>query len=521
MTQTLTSRDPSDPLFQPVRDSDPATPGDPLSRLRFHYGQCLSAEDFETEQRYFVLRQRLHNALLHGVGTVWGLAIRRQQPPPEGGDQLICDPGMAIDPLGREIWVPQSLCLDLTALEARFWEQLQPSPSREPMASAPAKDAANKDAANKDAANSEAPAGEQPNPEKESETEADPKRNPTSSAPDPLAQGGEPDTPGLGPSPSPEARRAYVVLRYEACLTDAVPVIPLPCGDEQDGLAPSRLRDSFRLCLEAEAPPDPCATVRDITRRRRPAEPRQRLLQHALNTPAVPAPLAPLERFWSGADDGALLLATLDLEAKGAATAEGWQPVALLPDSTARSNPDNGVRAVLPAVQALGDLALGIRLEGPSPSLSPFQVLGVTATAVDGQGNPLTSGTAAAMEFDIQLSEPPLVGVDPQKTLAAAVQLLLWEEGPFGWKELTDSTPNKLTARELSDPTDRPAIRLTVAPAWTTPTTFQVVLKGTGPAALMAQSTPPRPLAGLAGEVVPPGSGRDAFLFGTYTPPNP
>ena len=43
MTQTL-SRDPSDPLFQPVSDRDPATPGDPLSRLRFHYGQCLSAE---------------------------------------------------------------------------------------------------------------------------------------------------------------------------------------------------------------------------------------------------------------------------------------------------------------------------------------------------------------------------------------------------------------------------------------------------------------------------------------------
>ena len=61
------------------------------------------------------------------------------------------------------------------------------------------------------------------------------------------------------------------------------------------------------------------------------------------------------------------------------------QPVRLRPPSTPAGNPNNDVRAVLPAVQALADLALGIRLEGPSSAAAPFQVLGVTATAIVGE----------------------------------------------------------------------------------------------------------------------------------------
>lgn len=458
MTQTL-SREPTDPLFQPVADSDPATPGDPLSRLRFHYGQCLSAEDFEAEQRYFVLRRRLHNALLHGVGTVWGLAIRRKEPRPEGGDQLICEPGMAIDPLGREIWVPQLLCLDLAALEASFWAQLSST----------------------DPENAEGP-----------------------------------------------QRRAYVVLRYEACLSDEVPVIPLPCSDDYDGLAASRLRDSFRLCLEAEAPPDPYATVRDITRRPLPAEPRQRLLRHALNDAPMPAPLEPLERFWSADDDAGLLLATLDLEANGAASGEGsrlLQPVRLRPPSTPAGNPNNDVRAVLPAVQALADLALGIRLEGPSSAAAPFQVLGVTATAIVGEEMAVSESAEAEAEemvIEIHLSEGVLVKHDdPEATTAAlkrAVQLLLWDAENGTWLEVAYSTSavSRFEWTE-SSATEPAAIRLKLKPAWTASTFFQVSVKGTGPAALLSNTL--RPLAGVAGEIVPPASGRDAYLFGTYTLP--
>lgn len=547
MTQTLTSRDPSDPLFQPVRDSDPATPGDPLSRLRFHYGQCLSAEDFETEQRYFVLRQRLHNALLHGVGTVWGLAIRRREPKPTGGDQLICEPGMAIDPLGREIWVPQTLCLDLAALETSFWEQLKPLPAPEEASKEVSDAPAGADAqqpGQEDKEGESTPAGPAASPFKSHLSFSSPESSnpPPASGTDPAGGNDTPfggqttfpepaktessappdEGPSAPPSPSPGARRAYVVLRYEACLTDAVPVIPLPCGDEHEGLAPSRLRDSFRLCLEAEAP-YPDATVRDITQRPLPAEPRERLLRHALNDPPLPATLAPLERFWSGADDAGLLLASLDLKASGLPSAEGLQPVSLLPADAPASNPDNAVRAVLPAVQALADLALGIRLEGRATAAPPFQVLGVSAKGVKANGTALSNGeTAEAIQIEIALSDRPLVDANLSNQKAAlqqAVQLWVWNSSTSAWREVTEnSSPEKPTAWEVATEQEAPAIRLRLQQPWTTSTSFQVVLKGTGANALMAASTPHRPLAGVAGELVPAGCGRDAHLFATYTP---
>jgi hypothetical protein len=542
MTQTL-SREPSDPLFQPVADSDPATPGDPLSRLRFHYGQCLSAEDFEAEQRYFVLRQRLHNALLHGVGTVWGLAIRRKEPALEGGAQLICEPGMAIDPLGREIWVPQPLCLDLAGLEASFWSQLQPTPS--------------------------APAAPQPS---------------APAAPNP----DEPAAAAAAPA-TPDRRRAYVVLRYEACLSDEVPVLPLPCSDDHDGLAASRVRDSFRLCLEAEPPPDPYATVRDITRRagwagrsrqprrgdrwrapdgtiwiydqprnsdgtyrsddpstpqsesalrwlvERPATGgaagggpasspagmgswegwRQLLLDHALNAPIAAVAIAPgpLERFWSGADDAALLLATLDLEAVSPGATTAVQPVLLLPQTTAASNPNNGVRAVLPAVQAVADLAFGIRLEGPvDPAGASFQAVAVSASALDDTGRSISSGTAAATLIEVRLTRP--LAADATE-LAKGIRLLQKPAGSSSWKPI-----RPLEIRTGSS-AEGPSVELVLKPAWADRTAFQVVLRGTGPTALLAEGKAASPLAGVAGEIVPPGSGRDAYLFGTYTPPTP
>ena len=551
MTQTL-PREPSDPLFQPTGDSDPATPGDPLSRLRFHYGQCLSAEDFEAEQRYFVLRQRLHNALLHGVGTVWGLAIRRQEPRPAGGDQLICEPGMAIDPLGREIWVPQPLCLDLAALESRFWEQLQPVALTIPTAGSAS------------APTDAAPA----NPDAPAPAIAD--------ATSPAAR--------LAPPP----RRAYVVLRYEACLSDAVPVIPLPCCDDHDGLAASRLRDSFRLCLEAEAPPDPYATLRDISlrlsgggrpprphrgdrwrapdgtlwiyeqprnadgtfRADHPATPqresalswlvdrsgsgptppgsaplipapprvpgpgwRQVLLDHAINQPIGGRPIAPgpLERFWSGADDAALVLATLDLEATDQPSPQGLQPVRLANPAEPSRNPDNSVRAVLPAVQAVADLAFGIRLEGPARSgAATFQALAVRAQAVDSAGQPITSGSAAATLIEVSLSLP--VAGDAAE-LARGIQLLTRAAAGSSWRNVR---PREIRAATAPD---GPRLQILVDLALSSNTSFQVVLRGTGPTALLSDTPVPQPLAGVAGEFVPPGSGRDAFLFGIYTPP--
>ncbi|MCA1816449.1 MAG: hypothetical protein LC746_08615 [Acidobacteria bacterium] len=48
--------------------------------------------------------------------------------------------------------------------------------------------------------------------------------------------------------------RLYVVLCYRDCPTDDVPIPGEPCRDESDILAPSRLRDDFRLELRFEPP---------------------------------------------------------------------------------------------------------------------------------------------------------------------------------------------------------------------------------------------------------------------------
>ena len=90
--------------FIPLDDLDPATPGDPFTRLRYSYGQLLGAEDFTTEQRYFLLRSRLHNAALHGFGTVWGLKVGSQEN--ETTLTLTCDTGLEMCIRDRHITGP-------------------------------------------------------------------------------------------------------------------------------------------------------------------------------------------------------------------------------------------------------------------------------------------------------------------------------------------------------------------------------------------------------------------------------
>jgi hypothetical protein len=46
-----------------------------LRRLKYFYGQLLSAEDFRTEQDFFREKLKLHNRCLHGYGVVCGLLV--------------------------------------------------------------------------------------------------------------------------------------------------------------------------------------------------------------------------------------------------------------------------------------------------------------------------------------------------------------------------------------------------------------------------------------------------------------
>ena len=100
-------------------------PGDPLGengaapdRVSYATGTLLDAEDFSAEQNYH--RGRLARALayLHGSGTVAGLKVN-YEPPAETGsaadlrEELVVEPGVGLDRLGRIIEVPRAACIRL------------------------------------------------------------------------------------------------------------------------------------------------------------------------------------------------------------------------------------------------------------------------------------------------------------------------------------------------------------------------------------------------------------------------
>jgi hypothetical protein len=71
-----------------------------LKRLRFFTGQVLTADSLELEQQYFREKLKRHNRTLHGFGIVSGLKVSVQL------DQIIVEPGLALDCEGNELVVP-------------------------------------------------------------------------------------------------------------------------------------------------------------------------------------------------------------------------------------------------------------------------------------------------------------------------------------------------------------------------------------------------------------------------------
>ena len=71
-------------------------------RVNYFSGRRLTAEDFETEQSYWLNKHRSHGRHLHGSGVVCGLRVT-----PSGPGGVTVGPGLAIDGLGSEIVVPE------------------------------------------------------------------------------------------------------------------------------------------------------------------------------------------------------------------------------------------------------------------------------------------------------------------------------------------------------------------------------------------------------------------------------
>ncbi|MFO7892757.1 MAG: hypothetical protein R6U63_03390 [Longimicrobiales bacterium] len=79
---------------------------DPTKRVRYFDGQMLTAKDLTQDQAYFLEHNRRHNRTLHGYGTVCGLAVSARRT--AEGVEVVVSPGLAIDPVGREIHVPEA-----------------------------------------------------------------------------------------------------------------------------------------------------------------------------------------------------------------------------------------------------------------------------------------------------------------------------------------------------------------------------------------------------------------------------
>jgi len=73
-----------------------------MTRVRYFFGQLLTAEAFETEQTYHIEKRRLQNRLLLGAGIVRGLEVTAAQ---DSGNAIKVSPGIAIDRNGNEIIV--------------------------------------------------------------------------------------------------------------------------------------------------------------------------------------------------------------------------------------------------------------------------------------------------------------------------------------------------------------------------------------------------------------------------------
>jgi hypothetical protein len=83
-----------------------------LERVRFFPRQLLTADDMVADQDYFRQKMRRHNRFLHGWGVVCGLEVVAA-PTTESPWRVAIGSGYALGPYGDEIWVPDTVHLDL------------------------------------------------------------------------------------------------------------------------------------------------------------------------------------------------------------------------------------------------------------------------------------------------------------------------------------------------------------------------------------------------------------------------
>lgn len=76
-----------------------------IERLHYANGRRLDADDLRLEQHYHIAMRRLLNRGLFTPGVVNGLEVEKSEKP-EKARKVTVKPGLALDPLGRELIVP-------------------------------------------------------------------------------------------------------------------------------------------------------------------------------------------------------------------------------------------------------------------------------------------------------------------------------------------------------------------------------------------------------------------------------
>jgi len=84
----------------------------PFERNKYYFGKLLTAKDFESEQRYFNDKRRFMNRLINSWGIVCGLGVVAAD-----DASIVIQSGCALDPSGREIVIPETEVIKLSAID--------------------------------------------------------------------------------------------------------------------------------------------------------------------------------------------------------------------------------------------------------------------------------------------------------------------------------------------------------------------------------------------------------------------
>jgi len=82
----------------------------PTKRIKPFDGMAITAHIWDEAHEYHRLQQRFHTLFNHGAGIVTGLEVIASDPP---DTEVYVLPGIAVDPLGQIIVLPQPVSYDI------------------------------------------------------------------------------------------------------------------------------------------------------------------------------------------------------------------------------------------------------------------------------------------------------------------------------------------------------------------------------------------------------------------------